>query len=73
MERGPHSRSPCQKVSGSEATPAKITKLKPSVMQNYCPKSFAGSQWVPLRTRLFSFSGGQGEIGEPPGKVLESD
>lgn len=47
--------------------------LKPSAIQNYGPDSSAGSQWVPLRTRLFSFSGGRGEIGEPPGKVLESD
>lgn len=46
---------------------------KPAAMQNDCPESSVGSQWVSLRTRLFSFSGGQGEIGEPPGKVLESD
>lgn len=42
-------------------------------MQNFCLTPSVGSLWVPVRTRLFNFSGGQGEIGEPPGKALESD
>ena len=65
-ERGPHSRS-----KGLDLKPPLLRN--PKLMQNYRPKSSEGSQWGPLRRRLFSLSGGQGEPGESPGsgKVIK--